>query len=137
MIGSRTTTWQNDLVREACGVFGVFAPGIDTAPLVFDGLFALQHRGQESAGMAISDGEGITVVKEMGLVTSVFDLRTLASLGGYVGLGHVRYSTGGASTWENAQPTYRKEGNAGFALGHNGNLTNVAALEEQAGMLPG
>lgn len=86
--------------------------------------------------MAVSDGETITVVKDMGLVTSVFDVRTLASLGGHVGLGHVRYSTGGPSTWQNAQPGYRSVGNAGFALGHNGNLTNVAALEEQAGMLP-
>src|SRR5258708_38905651 len=69
-------------VKEACGVFGVFAPGIDVAELVFDGLFALQHRGQESAGMAVSDGELVTVVKDMGLVTSVFDQRTLSSLQG-------------------------------------------------------
>ena len=124
-------------VREACGVFGVYAPGIDTAPLVFDGLFALQHRGQESAGMAVSDGESITVVKDMGLVTSVFDVRTVASLGGHVGLGHVRYSTAGPSTWQNAQPAFRSVGSAGFALGHNGNLTNVSALEDQSGMLPG
>jgi amidophosphoribosyltransferase len=124
-------------VREACGVFGVYAPGVSVASLVFDGLFALQHRGQESAGMAVSDGDTITVVKDMGLVTSVFDARSLASLEGHLGLGHVRYSTTGPSTWHNAQPAYRADGRSGFALGHNGNLTNVAALESEAGMLPG
>ncbi len=126
-----------DQVREACGVFGVYAPGLDVASLVFDGLFALQHRGQESAGMAVSDGETITVVKDMGLVTSVFDARTLSSLQGHLGLGHVRYSTTGPSTWQNAQPVYRSVGSAGFALGHNGNLTNIPALEARAGVLPG
>jgi amidophosphoribosyltransferase len=126
-----------DQVREACGVFGVYAPGIDVAKLVFDGLFALQHRGQEAAGMAVSDGETITVVRDLGLVTSVFDARTLASLQGDLGLGHVRYSTSGPSNWANAQPVYRGDGRAGFALGHNGNLTNVSKLEAEAGMLPG
>lgn len=124
-------------VKEACGVFGVYAPGLNVAHLVFDGLFALQHRGQESAGMAVSDGETVTVVKDMGLVTSVFDGRTLASLQGHLALGHVRYSTTGPSTWQNAQPVYRSVGSAGFALAHNGNLTNVEALAERAGMLPG
>ena len=124
-------------VREACGVFGVYAPGVEVAQLVYDGLFALQHRGQESAGMAVSDGETITVVKDMGLVTSVFDARALASLEGHLALGHVRYSTTGPSTWQNAQPVYRSDGHSGFALGHNGNLTNVAKLEADAGMLPG
>jgi amidophosphoribosyltransferase len=126
-----------EMVKDACGVFGIYAPGVEVAPLVFDGLFALQHRGQESAGMAVSDGETITVVKDMGLVTSVFDQRTLSSLPGHLGLGHVRYSTAGASSWENAQPVYRPMGGAGFALGHNGNLTNVAALEAARNMLPG
>jgi amidophosphoribosyltransferase len=124
-------------VREACGVFGVYAPGVNVAPLVFDGLFSLQHRGQESAGMAVSDGETITVVKDMGLVTSVFTPRSLGSLPGHLGLGHVRYSTMGQSNWRNAQPVYRSHGDAGFALGHNGNLTNVATLEAEAGMLAG
>ena len=124
-------------MKEACGVFGVFAPGRPVAQLVFDGLFALQHRGQESAGMAVSDGEQLTVVKDMGLVASVFDERTLASLQGSLGLGHVRYSTTGPSTWHNAQPVYRSVGTAGFALGHNGNLTNTSALTDAAGMLPG
>jgi amidophosphoribosyltransferase len=135
--GPATPGWHNGQVREACGVFGVFAPGTEIAPLVFDGLFALQHRGQESAGMAVSDGETVTVVKDMGLVTSVFDARSLSPLQGHLGLGHVRYSTSGASTWQSAQPVYRSIGAAGFALGHNGNLTNVAALEQVAGVLPG
>jgi amidophosphoribosyltransferase len=124
-------------VKEACGVFGVFAPEFDVSQLIFDGLFALQHRGQESAGMAVSDGEEIVVSKDMGLVTSAFDARKLASLQGSLGIGHVRYSTQGESTWQNAQPVYRSSGRAGFALGHNGNLTNVAALEAEEGMLPG
>src|SRR5579864_9044187 len=101
-------------------------------------MFALQHRGQESAGMAVADGEAITVVKDMGLVTTVFDEHTMACLPGHLAIGHTRYSTTGASTWRNAQPVYRAVGGAaGFALGHNGNLTNTAALAEQAGMLPG
>ena len=124
-------------MREACGVFGVFAPGRQVAPLVYDGLFSLQHRGQESAGMAVSDGETLTVVKDMGLVASVFSPRALASLQGSIGLGHVRYSTMGKSDWRNAQPIFRSIGAAGFAIGHNGNLTNVAELEEKAGMIPG
>ncbi len=124
-------------MKEACGVFGVFAPGFDISHLVFDGLFALQHRGQESAGMAVSDGETVTVVKDMGLVTSVFDARTLLSLAGNLALGHVRYATTGPSTWQNAQPVFRSVGNAGFALAHNGNLTNVEELADAAGMLPG
>jgi len=124
-------------MREACGVFGVYASNLEVAPLVFDGLFSLQHRGQESAGMAVSDGETITVMKDMGLVTSVFNARSLASLQGFLGLGHVRYSTMGKSDWRNAQPVYRAFGEAGFALGHNGNLTNVTELEQASGMLPG
>ncbi|GIU84707.1 MAG: amidophosphoribosyltransferase [Acidimicrobiales bacterium] len=87
--------------------------------------------------MATSDGERITVVKDVGLVSSVFDDRTLASLEGHLGIGHTRYSTTGASTWRNAQPVYRDVGDVGFALGHNGNLVNTAELAEQAGMLPG
>jgi amidophosphoribosyltransferase len=87
--------------------------------------------------MAVSDGEGITVVKEMGLVTTVFDERTLSCLPGYLAIGHTRYSTTGDSNWRSAQPVYRSCGGAGFALGHNGNLTNTAELAERAGMLPG
>jgi amidophosphoribosyltransferase len=122
---------------EACGVFGVYAPGRPVANLAYLGLYALQHRGQESAGIAASDGETITVVKDMGLVTQVFDERRLAPLDGHLAVGHVRYSTTGSSNWRNAQPVYRSVGDAGFALGHNGNLTNTAVLAESLGMLPG
>ncbi len=124
-------------MKEACGVFGVFAPGRSVAPLTFDGIYALQHRGQESAGMAVSDGETITVVKDMGLVSTVFDERTLSALHGHLAIGHTRYSTHGSSDWNNAQPAYRPVGRAGFALGHNGNLTETESLIKRAGMLPG
>ncbi len=124
-------------MKEACGVFGVYAPGKAVAQITFDGLYALQHRGQESAGMAVSDGEAVTVVKDMGLVTTVFDERTISCLPGDLAIGHTRYSTTGDSSWRNAQPVYRPVGRAGFALGHNGNLTNTAALADKAGMLPG
>ncbi|MHB8329579.1 MAG: amidophosphoribosyltransferase, partial [Acidimicrobiales bacterium] len=100
-------------MKESCGVFGVYAPGKGVAQLTFDGLYALQHRGQESAGMAVGDGEAITVVKDMGLVTTVFDERTVACLPGHLAIGHTRYSTTGASTWRNAQPVYRSVGRAG------------------------
>jgi amidophosphoribosyltransferase len=123
--------------RDACGVFGVYAPGRQVAHLVYSGLYALQHRGQESAGIAASDGETITVVKDMGLVNQVFDERRLAPLDGHLAIGHVRYSTTGSSTWRNAQPVYRSVADAGFSLGHNGNLTNTTALAESLGMLPG
>jgi amidophosphoribosyltransferase len=123
--------------KEACGVFGVYAPGRSVAHLTFDGLYALQHRGQESAGMAVSDGDVITVMKDMGLVTTVFDERKLSALRGHMAIGHTRYSTAGSSDWMHAQPVYRAVGRAGFALGHNGNLTNTAELGQAAGMLPG
>ena len=124
-------------VGHACGVFGVYAPGQPVANLTYLGLYALQHRGQESAGIAVSDGEFVTVVKDMGLVTQVFDERRLAPLDGHLAIGHVRYSTTGSSNWRNAQPVYRSVGDAGFALGHNGNLTNTQDLAAQVGMLPG
>ena len=123
--------------REACGVFGVYAPGRSVAHLTYDGLYALQHRGQESAGMAVADGTSISVIKDMGLVTNVFNEYKLASLPGHIATGHTRYSTTGSSTWHNAQPVYRSLENTGFALGHNGNLTNTEALAAEAGMLPG
>ncbi len=123
--------------KEACGVFGVYAPGRLVAHLTFDGLYALQHRGQESAGMAISDGDLITVMKDMGLVTTVFDERKLSGLRGHLAIGHTRYSTAGSSDWINAQPVFRGVGRAGFGLAHNGNLTNTAALAAEASMLPG
>src|SRR5213083_2039560 len=127
----------DDRIGEACGVFGVYAPGQPVAKLTYFGLFALQHRGQESAGIAVSDGQTITVVKDMGLVAQVFDERRLAPLEGHLAIGHNRYSTTGSSSWRNAQPVYRSVGDAGFALGHNGNLTNTLDLAEHIGMLPG
>jgi amidophosphoribosyltransferase len=126
----------DDSPKEACGVFGVFAPGQPVAHLTYFGLFALQHRGQESAGMAVSDGAEIFVFKDQGLVASVFDDRDLAALTGHLAIGHCRYSTTGSSTWRNAQPAYRP-GTRHFALAHNGNLTNTEALAAEAGMLPG
>ena len=118
-------------------MFGVYAPAQPVAHLTYLGLYALQHRGQESAGMAVSDGESVTVVKDMGLVSNVFDDRTLAALTGHLAIGHTRYSTTGSSNWRNAQPVYRDAAAHTFALGHNGNLTNTEELAERAGMLPG
>ena len=129
--------WDDDHPEEACGVFGVYAPGMAAAYLTFDGLFALQHRGQESAGMAVSDGRQLWIDKDMGLVSNVFNDYKLATLQGWLAIGHTRYSTTGSSTWRNAQPVYRDTGDGGFALGHNGNLTNTEALATEAGMLPG
>jgi len=116
--------------QDACGVFGIWAPGEDVAKLTYFGLYALQHRGQESAGIAASDGRRLLVYKDMGLVSQVFDERSLASLQGHIAVGHCRYSTTGGSTWENAQPTLG--GHSGFtvALAHNGNLINSAELRE-------
>jgi amidophosphoribosyltransferase len=124
-------------IGEECGVFGVYAPGQSVATLTYFGLYALQHRGQESAGIAVSDGETVTVSKDMGLVTQAFDERRLAPLEGHLAIGHVRYSTTGSSTWRNAQPIYRSVGDAGFALAHNGNLTNTEALAADLGKFPG
>ena len=115
----------------------MYAPGRSVAHLTYDGLYALQHRGQESAGMAVSDGTDIVIVKDMGLVSNVFNEYKLAGLQGFVAAGHTRYSTTGSSTWHNAQPVYRSVEGTAFALGHNGNLTNTAALAAEAGMLPG
>ena len=114
--------------REACGVFGVWAPGEDVAKLAYYGLYALQHRGQESAGIAVSDGSRIVVHKEMGLVAQVFDEPALTALRGHIAVGHCRYSTSGASVWANAQPTFRSTPTTSLALGHNGNLINTREL---------
>ncbi|MBW3616083.1 MAG: amidophosphoribosyltransferase [Actinobacteria bacterium] len=131
----------DDKPKEACGVFGVYAPGQPVAHLTYDGLYALQHRGQESAGMAVSDGDFITVDKDMGLVTNVFNDYKLAALPGYLAIGHTRYSTTGSSTYRAAQPVHRSAGRSDspstFALAHNGNLTNTEALATEAMMLPG
>ncbi|MEV0425080.1 amidophosphoribosyltransferase [Micromonospora sp. NPDC050495] len=118
--------------QDACGVFGVWAPGEEVANLTYFGLYALQHRGQEAAGIAVSDGSGVVVYKDLGLVAQVFDEPTLASLRGHLAIGHARYSTTGGSTWENAQPTIRAT-SAGttIALAHNGNLVNTAELQRE------
>jgi amidophosphoribosyltransferase len=117
-------------------VFGVWAPGEEVAKLTYFGLYALQHRGQEAAGMAVSDGSGVVVFKDLGLVAQVFDEPTLASLRGYIAIGHTRYSTTGGSTWENAQPTLRATtSGSSIALAHNGNLVNTAELARRASEL--
>ena len=119
----------DDRPHDHCGVFGAFAPGEPAAKLAYFGLFALQHRGQESAGIAASDGQRIVVYKDMGLVSQVFSEANLATLPGSLAVGHNRYSTTGASVWGNAQPTFhaRPDG-GGLALAHNGNLTNTDEL---------
>ena len=117
-------------------MFGVWAPGEDVAKLTYFGLYALQHRGQESAGMAVSNGRQILVFKDMGLVSQVFDETSLESLKGHLAIGHSRYSTTGASTWHNAQPTFRPTANGSIALAHNGNLTNTRELAQRVADLP-
>ncbi len=121
-------------MKEACGVVGVVAPGRDVAYACYDALYALQHRGQESAGMATFQNHQITVVKDNGLVSHVFADTTLRALAGSMVIGHTRYSTSGSANWTAAQPVYRSAGESGFALAHNGNLTNTAALAESAGL---
>ncbi|QUH06490.1 amidophosphoribosyltransferase [Saccharopolyspora erythraea] len=123
---------EQDVPREECGVFGVWAPGEEVAKLTFYGLFALQHRGQEAAGIAVGDGSQVLVYKDLGLVSQVFNEQVLASLRGHVAVGHARYSTTGGGSWENAQPTFRTTATgSGLALGHNGNLVNTAELQER------
>jgi amidophosphoribosyltransferase len=122
--------------REECGVFGVWAPGDEVSKLTYYGLYALQHRGQEAAGMAVSDGRRTVVFKDLGLVSQVFDEQVLTSLHGHLAVGHVRYSTTGSTTWENAQPTFRTTATgSGLALGHNGNLVNTAELRDEVAAL--
>ncbi|MBC7442429.1 MAG: amidophosphoribosyltransferase [Ramlibacter sp.] len=114
--------------QDACGVFGVWAPGEEVAKLSYFGLYALQHRGQESAGIATSDGSKILIYKDMGLVSQVFNEAALSTLIGHIAVGHTRYSTTGSSSWQNAQPTLGRTSGGTVALGHNGNLTNTAEL---------
>ncbi|MGI8726444.1 MAG: amidophosphoribosyltransferase, partial [Solirubrobacterales bacterium] len=114
--------------RDECGVFGIFAPGSEVARLAYFALYALQHRGQESAGIATCEGGHITTVRDNGLVAQVFDEEMLEALdGGSMAIGHVRYSTAGGSGWENTQPVWRDDGRE-LALAHNGNLTNAVEL---------
>jgi len=114
-----------------CGVFGVYAPERDVARLTYFGLFSLQHRGQESAGIAVSEHGRLTALRDLGLVTQVFDEQKLHGLRGQVAIGHTRYSTTGSSQWANAQPLVQHGRNRTVALGHNGNLVNADALREE------
>jgi amidophosphoribosyltransferase len=116
-----------DSPREECGVFGLYAPGHDVSRLAYFALYALQHRGQESAGIATCEGGQITTMRDSGLVSQVFDEEKLRALEGDMAIGHVRYSTTGGGSWENAQPVWRDDGRE-LALAHNGNLTNAVEL---------
>lgn len=119
-----------DKLSEECGVFGIYAPGMDVARLTYFGLFALQHRGQESAGIAVTNGCGIQVHKDMGLVAEVFNEDIIEKLKGHMAIGHVRYSTTGASLALNAQPLVCRYLQGSVALAHNGNLTNANELRD-------
>src|SRR6266446_3179583 len=114
-----------------CGLFGVRSRERDVARLTYFGLFALQHRGQESAGIAVSDEGRLTALRDLGLVTQVFDEQKLNGLRGEIAIGHTRYSTTGSSQWSNAQPLVQHGSARTVALGHNGNLVNESALREQ------
>ena len=114
-----------------CGIFGIHAPDRDVARLAYFGLFALQHRGQESAGIAVSERGRLTALRDMGLVTQVFSEDKLNGLQGDVAIGHTRYSTTGAAHWSNAQPLVQHGRTRTVALAHNGNLVNTAALREE------
>ena len=126
--------FDDDRPKEECGVFGVVAPGREVSRLSFYALHALQHRGQESAGIAVSDEGHVTVQRDLGLVSAVFDESSLRSLTGGAAIGHVRYSTTGANKWDNAQPVTHTRGGGMVALGHNGNLTNTGALRSEMEM---
>ena len=114
-----------------CGVFGIRSRERDVSRLAYFGLFALQHRGQESAGIAVSDAGRLTVLREMGLVAHVFDEQQLQALPGEAAIGHTRYSTTGANKWSNAQPLIHRGRARTIALGHNGNLVNVEELRAE------
>ncbi|MCH7903251.1 MAG: amidophosphoribosyltransferase [Armatimonadetes bacterium] len=123
--------WHDDRIKEECGVVGLYAPGGDSARLVFFSLFALQHRGQESAGIAASDGEKVRMHKSMGLVSQVFNEEILGSLPGDFAIGHTRYSTMGSSVLRNAQPIYCTSSVGEIAVAHNGNLINAEEVRNQ------
>src|SRR5215203_3986309 len=114
-----------------CGVFGIRAPERDVARVTYFGLFSLQHRGQESAGIAVSDHGRLTVLREMGLVTQVFSEQKLRGLNGDIAVGHTRYSTTGGARWANAQPLVHHGAHRTVALGHNGNLVNAGELRAE------
>ncbi len=118
-------------MHESCGVFGVYAPGEDVARLTFFALFALQHRGQESAGIATANGKGLQVHAQMGLVSQVFTEESLSQLGGHIAIGHNRYSTRGSSRVTNAQPLLVGNGSNTIAIAHNGNIVNAEHLYQE------
>jgi len=118
-------------LHESCGIFGVYAPGEDVARLTFFALFALQHRGQESAGIATTDGKRLQVHAQMGLVSQVFNENSLSRLTGNIAIGHTRYSTRGSSRVTNAQPIVVGRGSNSFAIAHNGNIVNTEHLREE------
>jgi amidophosphoribosyltransferase len=124
------STPDRDGPRDECGVFGTYAPEQEVARLAYFALYALQHRGQESAGIATSENGHIMTLRDLGLVSQVFDEPKLRALSGDMAVGHVRYSTTGSSAWENAQPIYRSDGWE-VALAHNGNLTNAVELHAE------
>src|SRR5438445_12275219 len=114
-----------------CGVFGIRSVERDVARIAYFGLFALQHRGQESAGIAVSEDGRLTALRDLGLVTQVFDEQKLRGLRGQIAIGHTRYSTTGSSQWANAQPLVHHGSARTVALGHNGNLVNAAELRAE------
>ena len=120
----------DDKLHDECGVFGVWAPNRDPARMAYFGLRALQHRGQESAGIAVGDGRTVLVRKDLGLVTQVFSEADLAAMPGKVAIGHCRYGTAGAKGWESAQPHLSMINDVIIALAHNGNIVNSALLRE-------
>jgi amidophosphoribosyltransferase len=120
-----------DSPREECGIIGIFAPHEDVARMTFFGLFALQHRGQEAAGIAVSDGSVISLHKNIGLVSRVFNPQNLSALTGHWAIGHTRYSTTGSSSIRNAQPFMIETMHGPIALAHNGNLVNSAELRDE------
>ena len=118
-------------MHECCGIFGVYSPNADVARLTFFALFALQHRGQESAGISTSDGRKIRLAAEMGLVSQVFNEDSLSQLTGHIAIGHTRYSTRGSSRKINVQPMVVGKGSNSLAIAHNGNVVNAEALYEE------
>lgn len=121
----------NKNVHESCGVVGIYAPDEDVARLTFFALFALQHRGQESSGIATTDGKKIRVHARMGLVSQVFNEESLSQLPGYIAIGHNRYSTKGSSRICNAQPIVLSNGSENIAIAHNGNILNAETLQQE------
>jgi amidophosphoribosyltransferase len=121
----------DDHPQEECGLIGVFAPNEDVATMAYYGLFALQHRGQEAAGIAVSDGKTMSMHKDVGLIAQVFHPASLEKLQGKYAIGHTRYSTTGSSSIRNAQPFMIETLHGPLAVGHNGNLVNSAELRQR------